>query len=436
MLYLPCLWRRYALGLGLSSEARARLADFKPHVAHFTVCDLLGMDGISWCKANGVAMVGTWHSNYCEYVKFYSGAWWLTPVLRRYIQQFYGAFATTFVPTDYMRIKLSAEGYDRFTDMQIWGRGIDLDRFNPATRRSEAFRRRVCGVGQRADGQEELVIIWTGRLVPEKRPDIWKDVVTALMKEGHPVLGLVVGVGPEQASLEGIPGITVCGWLSGLDLAEAYASADILLFPSDVETFGNVTLEGLGSGIPAVVEGSCSRHLVTDGVEGFTVHQEIDDPSDKAAYTACVERYLDKTRRLVVDPALRKQCGANALKKAAQFSNTAVQTRMIDNYEAAHASLVAAAQAEVSDPNDKALGHGGRRGHTSRVMLLCCWWRSARAVKTFTKDAAHVLFQWLARIVIFMLWLLLGLPHVTSTNLADTNVRHAGDADHVTRIEV
>ena len=150
----------YALGLGLSRDARKRLEEFKPHVAHFTVCDLLGMDGVKWAKDNNVATVGTWHSNYCDYVKFYSAAWWLTPVLRRYIQQFYGAIPTTYVPTDFMRLKLTAEvrpfilprglrglfpssnlssacipltmnprtmllqGYARFTEMKVWGRGL------------------------------------------------------------------------------------------------------------------------------------------------------------------------------------------------------------------------------------------------------------------------------------------------------------------------
>lgn len=54
--------------------------------------------------------VGTWHSNYCDYIKFYSAAWWLTPVLRRYIQQFYGVIPTTYVPTEFMRLKLTDEG--------------------------------------------------------------------------------------------------------------------------------------------------------------------------------------------------------------------------------------------------------------------------------------------------------------------------------------
>jgi glycosyltransferase involved in cell wall biosynthesis len=64
--------------------------------------------------------------------------------------------------------------------------------------------------------------------------------------------------------------VSCCGWLSGAALGEAYASSDVLLFPSDVETFGNVTLEALASGCPCVVEEKCGGHLVTHGVNGFT----------------------------------------------------------------------------------------------------------------------------------------------------------------------
>eukprot|EP00616_Rhizochromulina_sp_CCMP1243_P006349 CAMPEP_0118977154 /NCGR_PEP_ID=MMETSP1173-20130426/20636_1 /TAXON_ID=1034831 /ORGANISM="Rhizochromulina marina cf, Strain CCMP1243" /LENGTH=472 /DNA_ID=CAMNT_0006927231 /DNA_START=158 /DNA_END=1576 /DNA_ORIENTATION=+ len=380
----------YALGLGLSREARKRLEEFRPHVAHFTVCDLLGMDGVKWAEANNVAMVGTWHSNYCDYIKFYSAAWWLTPVLRRYIQQFYGAIPTTFVPTDFMRLKLTKEGYDQFTDMQIWGRGVDLERFSPA-RRSTAFRRRI------GAKDSDIVLIWVGRLVPEKRPDVWRDVLKKLHDEGHAIRGAVVGVGPCQTYFDGIPYIQTLGWMSGVELAEAYASADILLFPSDVETFGNVTLEALGCGIPAVVEENCSRHLVSDGVEGFAVHQGIDDPNDRSQYEACLNRYFTKVRQLVVDPDLRAKCARNARVKADTYSNSMVQQRMIDNYHHALNTQV----------RNRAPPREGARFQEVRTNVL------------------HWFFAYAARVVIFVLWLLLGLPQVTETNLAETNIRTA-----------
>lgn len=381
----------YALGLGLSREARRRLEEFRPHVAHFTVCDLLGMDGVKWAEANDVAMVGTWHSNYCDYIKFYSAAWWLVPIVRRYIQQFYGGIHTTYVPTEFMRLKMRAEGYDQFTDLQIWGRGVDLDLFSPA-RRSTTFRR------QHGFKENEIVVCWVGRLVQEKRPDIWLEVVKRMHDEGLPVKGLVVGVGPCQPLFDGVPYIFSKGWLSGVALAEAYASCDVLLFPSDVETFGNVTLEALAAGIPAVVENNCSAHLVTDAVEGYAVHQGIDDPSDEQQKEACIQRYLEATRSIVMDAELRLKFARNARLKADLFSNRMVQQRMIDNYHNSITQMLTSKQQLEDD---------GMAGSWSK----------------FKADAAHWIWSSLARVVIFLLWILLGLPHVTETNLAETQIR-------------
>lgn len=372
----------YALGLGLSREARKRLEAFKPHVAHLTVCDLLGMDGVKWCEANGVAMVGTWHSNYCDYVKFYAAAWWLVPVLRRYIQQFYGAIKTTYVPTEYMRIKLRGEDYENYTKLKIWGRGVDLKMFSPHSR-SDLFRRKY-GV----DSEDTILVVWVGRLVPEKRPDIFRDTLTRLRDEGHKVKGIVVGVGPCVSYFDGLDYVECAGWLSGMPLAEAYASADILLFPSDVETFGNVTLEALASGTPAIVEHNCSQHLVDNGKNGYTVHQGIDDPDSKTEYEACLLRYVDATRKLVLDKNLRHTMACSARKKAETFSNRLVQQRMIDNYHDAIEELLMAKQTPQSFMNK------------------------------FKEDATHWFFASIARIIIFLLWLLLGLPQVTETNLA------------------
>ena len=133
--------------------------------------------------------------------------------------------------------------------------------FSPE-RRSAEFR------ASKGVQDSDVVILWVSRLVPEKRPDIFLNVVKRLQEEGLPVKAFVVGNGTFEKYLSKLSDVTCCGWLSGVSLGEVYASADVLLFPSDVETFGNVTLEALSSGTPCVVEEKCSGHLVDHGVNG------------------------------------------------------------------------------------------------------------------------------------------------------------------------
>ena len=82
-----------------------------------------------------------------------------------------------------------------------------------------------------------------------------------------------------------VPRTEHLGWMSGEELARVYASVDVFLFPSEVETFGNVTLEALASGVPCVASAGCSGHLVSHGVNGFVVNK------------ADVEEYYALTRR-------------------------------------------------------------------------------------------------------------------------------------------
>jgi glycosyltransferase involved in cell wall biosynthesis len=157
--------------------------------------------------------------------------------------------------------KLNEKGYGESTQLKEWGRGIDMKLFSPE-RRSESFR------ASKGFAPTDIVVLWVGRLVPEKRPDIWLNVVKKLQMEGYPVKAMVVGNGQYEKTLSQLNSVVCCGWLSGVALAEAYASCDILLFPSDVETFGNVTLEALASGCVAIVEQNCSGHLVKHGLNG------------------------------------------------------------------------------------------------------------------------------------------------------------------------
>lgn len=307
----------YAFGVGLDENTIREIELYGPNCVHFTVPDFVALDGIRWCQRNNVSYIATWHSNYCDYLKYYFLEWVLGPGLHRYLKGFYEQVPTVYVPTPYMLRKMKEEWkYGISTELKEWGRGVDLKLF-ARTRRSDQFRE------SKGIAAHEIVILWVGRLVPEKRPDIWLNVVKKLQLDGLPVKGMVVGHGTYEATLSQLKNVVCCGWLSGIALAEAYASADILLFPSDVETFGNVTLEALASGCSCVVEAKCGGHLVEDGFNGFTCRSgNFDD-------------FYQATKRIVQDPALRKIASVNASESAFKFERHKIMQQMAENYKVA-----------------------------------------------------------------------------------------------------
>jgi Glycosyl transferases group 1 len=122
----------------------------------------------------------------------------------------------------------------------------------------------------------------------------------------------------EEEQVKNLPNSTFCGWLDGDQLSTAYASSDIFLFPSSVETFGNVTLEAAASGLPLVVEAGCSGHLVNDGKNGFACTDE--------------DSFFEATLKLVVDKGFRESCAAESRKHSLAFEKHAVVKQMLDNY--------------------------------------------------------------------------------------------------------
>lgn len=205
-------------------------------------------------------------------------------------------------------------GYGVATELKEWGRGCDLKLFDPS-RRSNSFRK------SKGFADTDVVLLWVGRLVPEKRPDIWLDVLKRLQQDGLPVKGMVVGHGTFETTLSQMKDVVCCGWLSGVALAEAYACADILLFPSDVETFGNVTLESLASGCCCVVESKCGEHLVEHGVNGFTCE------------AGNLEDFYRATKRIAEDSALRASMSVNARKGSWKFERHMIMQQMAENYK-------------------------------------------------------------------------------------------------------
>jgi glycosyltransferase involved in cell wall biosynthesis len=174
----------------------------------------------------------------------------------RGLQTFHASARITFCPSRSTLAQLRDWGFRH--DLRIWGRGVDTDHFSPKRRR-EDLRKAVAPDG-------EQVVLYVGRLAPEKRLDVLLEAFPLVREAmGKRVVLALVGDGPWMPRLreEAREGVLLLGYRTGIPLAEAYASGDVFAFPSDTETFGNVVTEALSSGLPVVAP---NKGGVTDSV--------------------------------------------------------------------------------------------------------------------------------------------------------------------------
>jgi phosphatidylinositol alpha 1,6-mannosyltransferase len=304
----------YRAALGLSRRPRERLLAFKPDILHIATPDLLGHAALRLGRRMGWPIVASYHTRFETYLKYY-GLNILSPALTGLVRNFYDACREVYVPSPSMIAALRADGVK--ADIRLWPRGVDTERFH-SNRRSEGWR------AARGIGPDQVVIAFISRLVREKRVAEVAKVLARLRASGIAHQALFVGDGPERAFLEKeVPNARFEGFLSGEDLARAYASSDIFLFPSDTETFGSVTLEAMASGLPAVcADATGSRSLVVPGVTGFLA--AVGD--DGALF--------DAVARLATDPGLRCEMGAAARARSLEFSWDEAMGGLLARYQA------------------------------------------------------------------------------------------------------
>ncbi|KAL7576448.1 hypothetical protein ACA910_018248 [Epithemia clementina (nom. ined.)] len=309
----------YQLGFSLSRSVQRQLNEFEPTLIHITVPDCTALHLIEYARRKEIPIMGTYHSNIPEYMDHYPGMGWLKPILGGFFRHQYNFLQALYVPTPFIRRHLTdTYQLDRATRLGIWGRGVDVERFHPDHRYAAGGKFRA----QLGLEDDDVLLCWVGRLVPEKRVDIFCDTVRRLDAMGLRFHAIVVGAGPCEEEVKALPHTTFCGWMNGDQLAVAYASSDIFLFPSAVETFGNVTLEAMASGLPVVVEGGCSGHLVEEGVNGF------------ACLAGDSDAFFEATATLVQDHAKRLCFSSNSRAKAEQLEKHSVVRRMLQNYQA------------------------------------------------------------------------------------------------------
>lgn len=288
----------FQLAIGLSRAIRRDITAFAPDLIHVSTPDILCTRAQTYAKRLGVPIVASLHTLFETYPAYY-GVGWIRPAIEMHLRRFYRRSDMVLVPTKRLADEMMATGGD--DRVRVWSRGIDRDLFSPV-RRDAAWRRRHDWA------EDDVVILFLGRLVAEKGVDHFVATVRRLQAAGHKVRTLVVGAGPAAPAFEAIGDIVMTGHLDGIDLAIAIASADIMLTPSITETFGNVVLEAMASGLAVVsADAPSARGLLEDGVTGMLCQPENPD-----GYVAAITA-------LLATPQRRHELGAAARKASESY---------------------------------------------------------------------------------------------------------------------
>jgi glycosyltransferase involved in cell wall biosynthesis len=228
----------------------------------------LGWSALQAAKVLKLPVTSDFRTNFQSYSKHYGVGWLRKPIVA-YLRKFHNATACTMVPTNELKRTLSENG---FVNLKVVSRGVDTKLFNIG-RRSTQLRH-----SWGAD-EHTKVLISVGRMAPEKNLEQVLRTYESLRLTDTQLKLVMVGDGPLREQFQQRhPNIIFPGMLSQTELAAYYASSDLFVFPSQTETFGNVTLEALASGIPVLAfDCAAARDWVQHGINGWLVPENNSD---------------------------------------------------------------------------------------------------------------------------------------------------------------
>jgi glycosyltransferase involved in cell wall biosynthesis len=277
-----------------SSQTIAQLREFNPDVIHVLNPVMSGLVGMFLARQQRIPLLVSFHTHLMEMARFYgyeifNGVlWWLHRLV-------YNRADRVLATSERIVEELEAQGIQ---EVRLWRRGVDVERFSP-TKASGAMRSRLTG-----GHVERTLLLSAGRLAPEKQVEQIVPVLEHL--RDRPVHLAIVGDGPHREYLESafakLP-VTFTGYLHGDELASAFASADLFLFPSSsIETFGLVAAEALASGTPVIASDvGGMREIISHGDNGY-IFPEND-----------ITAFADYVQSLVNDPVKRVEFGVAAM---------------------------------------------------------------------------------------------------------------------------
>jgi len=298
----------------------------RPDIVHIVTEGPLGWSALQAALKLKLPVSSDFRTNFHAYSRHY-GIGWLRNPIAAYLRKFHNRTLMTMVPTESLRKQLAATG---FRNLRVVARGVDTELFTPA-RRSEALRA-SWGIAP-----HETVILHVGRLAPEKNLGPVIAAYEQILREVLRAKLVFVGDGPARDSLrQRCPDAIYAGMRTGDDLAAHYASGDMFLFPSLTETFGNVTVEAMASGLAVVAYdyAAAAEHIVS-GDNGLLAR--YDD----------AEGFVRQAKALAADRASIRGFGARARQTAEKLA----WVRVVGQFE----TLLLAVASMQSEPLDATL---------------------------------------------------------------------------------
>jgi len=268
------VYREMRFGLSRVGPLMHRFERTRPQLVHLATPGPLAWAALAAARALGIPTTSDFRTNFHQYSRYYGLGAIATPVLGL-LRRFHNLTERTFVPTRATARELGAAGFHNLTTV---GRGVDTEHFSPA-RRSATLR-------EQWQAGSAPVLLMVGRVAPEKNVELGLRAFEQARQRCPGLRLVVVGDGPARSRLQAAhPEARFVGVRRGADLAAHYASADLFLFPSLSDTFGNVVMEALASGLPVVsfAVAAAAEH-VADGIAGRLV-----GAGDEPAFVAAVE---------------------------------------------------------------------------------------------------------------------------------------------------
>jgi phosphatidylinositol alpha 1,6-mannosyltransferase len=273
----------YRAPLGVPAKVRRDLREFGANIFHVSSPEILGHRAVTLARHWGKPVVASVHTRFETYPRYYGFAF-LEPMVEAYLRRFYRRCDAIFAPSESMAQLLREQRMSY--DVGIWTRGVDNEVFTP--KRRDMDWRRSIGLAD-----DEPAIAYVGRLVMEKGLDVFAETIDQMARRGTRGRVVVVGEGPAREWFEKrLPGNAIfTGFQRGEDLGRAMASCDLLFNPSVTETFGNVTLEAMASGLPVVAaKATGSESLVEDGITGRLIRPGANEAFAQALRLYCEDR--------------------------------------------------------------------------------------------------------------------------------------------------